>query len=170
MVTNHASVALPLAFARHFLPVPCCVPCSNNPGPLTWLPGTMLKLCCPSQLSGNCWLLAVIGRALLALLGYHGIARWLHWVRLGGSQLSSKQPVRCCVRDLWLKTVLITHSVLTTGLCLHSIKAFSHSHSALQWVGWGWARHSEGTQEGQLIWAQGIFCTVWRCAQQCKLW
>lgn len=56
--------------AWHFLP------CWNTqyPDPLGRIPGVMLKLCCPSQLSGSHWLLAGTGPALLALPQCHGAA------------------------------------------------------------------------------------------------
>lgn len=93
--------------AWHFLP------CWNTqyPDPLSWLPGVMLKLCYPSQLSGSPWLLAGTGTALLALPGCHGAA--------------------CSTSSGW------------DGVNLHSIKAFSLSRSAPQWVGCGQMRQWE---------------------------
>lgn len=81
---------LAFAIAWHILPVPGCVPCWNNPGPLPWIPGVMLKLCCLSQLSGNHWLLAWHW-ACPACPAWVPWGRMQHQLWLGWSELAQHQ-------------------------------------------------------------------------------
>lgn len=161
MVTNHALAALPLAFAWHFSPVPGCVPCWNNPDPLSWLPSVMLNLCCPSELSGNHWLsLDLLCLPGLGTMGFHPALclagmEWTffiaaHMALCSGSVAKNSANNTQCSDYCW--TLVPHRGFLSFPLCPTETRL-----------------GADKTLDNSPELAEGAFCTIRYFAQQCKM-